>query len=118
MEEIRRLRSQFLMGNKIHDKCPRVEKISKAILQDIQWEKIAKITDETAVIWVKKLNTSINEFRERIAEELHDILSEEGTTLHNNTEEMASSREIFEAAQTMANKYHSRSKKKQKASQT
>jgi hypothetical protein len=114
MEEIRRLRSQILMGYKIHDKCPRVERISKAILQDIQWDKIAKITDETANFWVKKLNTSINEFRKRIAEELHDILSEEGTTLLNKAEEMASSDEIYDAALTMADKYHSRSKKKTK----
>ena len=112
MKEIRKLRSISLMGYKLMAKSERVSKISKAILPDIQWNKIANITCSHEL--VEELDSAITDFREHIHEQLHLILSHEFDKLFQQVNDNASTPEIQEAAHSMANKYNRRSTKKKK----
>jgi hypothetical protein len=100
------------MGLKLHQKYNRADKITKAIISDINWDKIGNITRSQEL--VGNLNSAITDFREQITSTLIEILIEEHDNVICHVRDISSSPEIYDAARTMAIKYHKRSTKKTK----
>jgi len=114
MPEIRRIRSFLLKSFKLEAKLPRVDIITKAIIPDIDWNKLGLYktvinwTDDELVEELESINTTITNFRKELAPKIAYIITETVDCLKRTT---GSTPEIFEAASTMAHKYHNREKK-------
>ena len=114
MPEIRHVRSALLKSLKLVKKTTRLDKISKAILPNIDWKKLSvdpSMADESTQVCINKLWDSLNQFRDSMSEQLEHILCSMSTTIENNARAAASSPVIFQSAATMAQKYHDRGNK-------
>ena len=117
MPEIRHVRSVLLKSMKLGQKSTRLDKISQAILPNIDWKKLSvdpSMADKSTKACINKLNTELNDFRNSISEQLEHILCSMSATIKNNAWAAASSPEIFQSAATMAQKYHDRGNKSAK----
>ena len=113
MPEIRRVRSALLKSLKLVAKTNRLDKISKAIMPDVDWAKLSvnmSSLDPASKQLVDKLNHSLTSFRESLSDQLEDIMCSVSTDMEQRARK-SSSPAIFQAAATMAQKYHSREKK-------
>ena len=117
MNEIRQVRNLALMTFKMREKTKRLDVITKAILPDIKWDRIAPNIDwgdlEDFEPEVVELNSAVAAFREEMARKLEVIIHKKANyameLIHGGYEPR-----ICEAAITMANKYHARTKKPRK----
>ena len=114
MKEIREVRYIALMAFKMQDKIKRLDTITKAILPDIKWDRIAPNIDlsnlEDSAPEVIELNAAIATFREEMTQKLEVIIHNKANYALELIQE-AYEPHIHEAAITMAKKYHTRSKK-------
>jgi len=115
MPEIRLVRSQLLKAYKLKAKVSRMEIITKAIVPDIDWNKLGldealiyQTSDESLDEEFESINNSITNFRKELGDKISSVLSETYIFL---LDQGASTPEIFAAASTMAQKYHNREKK-------
>ena len=114
MPEIRRVRSSLLISLKLVKKCKRLDKITKAILPDIDWNRLSvhsSMADESTNASIDKLNTALSEFRDSMSEQLEHIMCSLSTTIQDRARAAASSPDLFQSAATMAQKYHDRGNK-------
>ena len=114
MDEIRQIRYVALMAYKMQDKSKRLDKITKAILPDIKWDRIAP-----NIHWddlnesepeVVALNNAVTAFREELAQKLKVIIHKKANYALDTVRE-AYDPHIHEAGISMAQKYYARSKK-------
>ena len=114
MYEIRQVRLLALMTFKMREKSKRLDTITKAILPDIKWDRIAPNIDwndlEEFEPEVVELNAAVAAFREEMAKKLEVIIHKKADYAWELIHE-AYEPHICEAAITMANKYHARTKK-------
>ena len=116
MPEIRKLRSNMLRSHKLDLKLDRLDKISQAILPDINWNKLTVNVEsfqEGSKIktCMNTLNSSIADFRLDMQNQIQDILQMASLELIHEAHASASTPEIYEAAYNMADKYHERNTK-------
>jgi len=116
MPEIRRIRSKLLKALKLRAKTCRLEIIVKAIIPDIDWNKLgldqATIADcPEEIEEIQSANTAITNFREDLNYKLCYGLIEAASQLIEAVKSTASTHEIYVAAYDMADKYHEREKK-------
>ena len=116
MPEIRHLRSILLKSNKASDKSLRMDKIASAIVKDVDWKKLSVDINlihpeffDAVSDYLEIVNRSIIKAREQITEKLDIALYHFSSYLDESAEKVASSPELFEAANAMARKYHQRS---------
>jgi len=118
MPEIRHVRSTLLKSLKLIKKTSRLDRITKAIVHDIDWLKLSinvNSTDQDAQDRIEHLNSAIITFRSQLAEELEEIMHDISTNAEHQARTSASTPGIFEAASTMAHKYHARENNKSSA---
>jgi len=111
MPEIRHVRSALLKSLKLVKKTQRLDRITKAILPDIDWKKLSvniPTTEQSIQTSIDDLNSSILNFRSSMAEQLEHIMCSIATGVEQQARTSASSSVIFEAASTMARKYNAR----------
>jgi hypothetical protein len=116
MLEIRQIRSEYLRGFRLKSKRERVDKIAKAILPDVDWNKIGVKPDDAKEYSltedITELETEISVFRDFIKSKLEDILCCVSDGIINDEVYWEGPKEHFyEAAKDMAHKYHERSTK-------
>jgi len=114
MPEIRHVRSALLKSLKLIKKTKRLDRITKAILPDIDWKKLSvniPTIDQSIQTSIDDLNNSILNFRSSMAEQLEQIMCSISTTVEQQARTSASTPVIFTAAATMAQKYHARENK-------
>jgi len=118
MPEIRHVRSTLLKSLKLIKKTSRLDRITKAIVHDIDWQKLSvnvNSTDQDVQDRIDHLNSAIITFRSQLAEELEEIMHDISTNAEQQARNSASTPGIFDAASTMAHKYHARENKKPSA---
>jgi len=115
MPEIRLVRSQLIKAFKLQAKVSRMEIITKAIIPDIDWNKLGldealiyQTRDESLDQEFESINSSITNFRKELGEKISSVLSQTTTFL---LDQDASTPELSEAAYAMATKYYNREKK-------
>jgi len=119
MPEIRRIRSELLKASKFAAKQHRVDIITKAIISDINWHKLGldeAVINETDLDddmdeQLETINASITNFRRELEEKLDYVLFQISNNYSTLAYQDPSTPEIYDAACTMATKYHNRGKK-------
>lgn len=111
MPEIRKIRTKLIESYKLKRKneSDRAEVISKAIIKDINYKKLG-ISDSNSYL-TEPLNEAIEAWRHSLKDMIDNLLFDESLRLYYQEETSASSPEIFNAAETMAQKYFQRSLK-------
>lgn len=114
MPEIRRIRSSLLKSFKLVTKSTRSDKITKAILPNMDWQKLgisAVKVDPSTQTAMDAMDSAITTFRNTMAERLEEILCSASTDVESKARDDASSPVLFQSAATMAQKYHDRENK-------
>jgi len=123
MYYIRQYRSALLRSNRVKKKTERLDKITKSIISDINWKKLAIDFDIVGFldpeyedsIELRRKFTHIEEqvktFRASLQTQLNEALNEMSTFLSESVRYDAPTVEILEAATTMAQKYQTRANK-------
>ena len=119
MEEIRQLRCSLLKAHKMESKYPRIEKIAKAIIADIDWSKLGMTEQaveklEETKCFMEAVQPAIIAFREELSDLIRSAIHESFSEIREQALDSASTQEMYEAAELMANKYHERSRKRGK----
>ena len=114
MPEVRRTRSLMMKYLKLMGKSGRTDRISKAILPDIDWCKLG-IDPSSNYGYLQEeisdLTTELNNFRTSMAEKLESIMWGMADSFAEQAHAKSTSDDLFEAANDMAEKYVARSEK-------
>ena len=112
MPEVRRIRTEMIKYHKFLFKAFQTnEKISKAIVHEIDWKKIGldmDSTDEETKTAINEIENSISAFRTTIAEKLETVLSAAACCHHDKATKTNFDWEKAEQAEEMGTKYWER----------
>jgi len=98
----------------MEQKLTGMDKITKAILPDINWKTLTANAEDIDPSWtgmMAALDAELVAFREVLSEKISDIVFGVSNDINENNFAEASSDDIYYAASEMASKYHSRSVK-------